>query len=152
MFLESNHLGPVGKARPICGINMHDRRYYVNHFMLNSKIYNFAWQKIMWNHLTFLQLIFLLPSLFCSLVYHKVTAEMSERVGTFCCWPCFGDPVELSCSLFILSNRSLVSFMSFVFLLLTGNGVAPHLGEKMFHAVFLPFFMKEIFICIYVKT
>jgi len=68
MFLESNYLGPVGKARPICGINMHDR----------------------------------------SLVYHKVTTEMSERVGTFCCWPCFGDSVELSCSLFILSNRSLV--------------------------------------------
>jgi len=73
----------------------------------------------------------LLPSLFCSLVYHKVTTEMSERLGTFCCWPCFSDSVELSCSLFILSNRSLVSFMSFVLLLLNGNRVERHPGKNV---------------------
>jgi hypothetical protein len=38
MFLESNYLDPVGKARPICGINLRDRRYSGNHFMLIFKM------------------------------------------------------------------------------------------------------------------
>jgi hypothetical protein len=52
--------------------------------------------------------------LFCSLVYHKVTAETSERhTCTLYCSPCFGCSMEPSCSLSILSDWSLVCSLLF---------------------------------------
>jgi hypothetical protein len=34
--LESNYFDPIGKARSVCGINLHDMRYCGNHSIANE--------------------------------------------------------------------------------------------------------------------
>jgi hypothetical protein len=36
LFLESNYFDPIGKARSVCGINLHDMRYCGNHSIANE--------------------------------------------------------------------------------------------------------------------